>query len=52
MWKNKISFNKALDFVKNKRPIAYPNDNFIKQLKNYELFLRKNYINNNNKFSS
>jgi hypothetical protein len=55
MWKNKISLNKAFEFVQNKRPIANPNVNFIKQLRNYEFFLRKNFlmkINNDNNNNS
>ncbi len=33
MYKYNINFNSAYDFVKNKYPIAYPNDNFVNQLK-------------------
>lgn len=47
MWKNKISLNKAFEFVQNKRPIANPNMNFMKQLKEYEYSLRRNYVFNN-----
>lgn len=43
MYTNKITLNKALDFVQKKRPMANPNGNFIKQLKDYEFFLRKTF---------
>ncbi len=43
MLKEKISLNKALDFVQSRRSIANPNGNFLKQLKDYEFYLRKNF---------
>ena len=52
MWKNKLSLNKAIKFVKEKRSIISPNDNFMNQLKIFEELLIKNDYNINNiKFS-
>ena len=48
MWKNKLSLNKAIKFVKEKRSIISPNDNFMNQLKIFEELLIKNDYNINN----
>ena len=37
MWKNKLNFQKAFDIVKSKRRIICPNDNYLNQLKEYDL---------------
>ena len=42
MWTNKMKFDDALNFVKSKRPIVYPNDGFQKQLKIFEKLLEDN----------
>ena len=42
MWKKKMKFDDALNFVKNKRPIVDPNDGFVEQLKLFEKELEKN----------
>ena len=42
MWKNKMNFNDALQFVKNKRPIIWPNAGFKEQLKMFEKLLIEN----------
>ena len=36
MYKNRMTFKQAWDFVRVRHPPAYPNDGFIKQLKMYE----------------
>lgn len=36
-----MTWNKALRYVKNKRPIVCPNDGFLRQLKSYERTLDK-----------
>ena len=41
MWKNKLSLNKAIKFVKEKRPIACPNPGFQAQLKMFEKLLNE-----------
>ena len=48
MWKNKLSLNKAIKFVKEKRSIISPNDNFMNQLKIFEELLIKNEFNIDN----
>ncbi|KAN0055457.1 hypothetical protein ACTA71_008569 [Dictyostelium dimigraforme] len=42
MRKLNISFEDAHGLVSDARPIIYPNESFIKQLKKYELILKKN----------
>ena len=42
MWIQKMKFDDALNFVKSKRPIVYPNDGFQKQLKIFEKLLEDN----------
>ena len=42
MWKNIMTFDEALQFVKNKRPIACPNPGFKEQLKIFEKLLIEN----------
>ena len=52
MWKNKLSLNKAIKFVKEKRPLICPNDNFMNQLKIFEeLLIKNNYNIDNIKFN-
>lgn len=36
MWKNKWSMTKSLAFIKNRRPEADPDENYLKQLKLFE----------------
>ncbi len=48
MWKNEITFGKAYDFVKQKRPDIYPNYGFQTQLKMFEKLLFENDFNINN----
>ena len=48
MWKRKLRLNEAIKFVKEKRSIISPNDNFINQLKIVEELLIKNDYNINN----
>lgn len=36
-----MTFKQAIDFVRSKRSIIYPNDGFQKELKRYELTLKK-----------
>ena len=48
MWKRKLRLNEAIKFVKEKRSIISPNDNFINQLKIFEELLIKNDYNINN----
>ena len=44
MWKLKIRFEEAYNFVKNKRKIAEPNKGFKEQLKIFEtLLIKKDY---------
>lgn len=42
MWKNKLSFEKAKEFVSSKREYICPNDGFVSQLIQYEEYLIKN----------
>ena len=48
MWKRKLRLNEAIRFVKEKRSIISPNDNFMNQLKIFEELLIKNDYNINN----
>ena len=48
MWKRKLRLNEAIKFVKEKRSIISPNDNFMNQLKIFEELLIKNNYNINN----
>ena len=48
MWKKKLRLNEAIKFVKEKRSIISPNDNFMNQLKIFEELLIKNDYNINN----
>ena len=48
MWKRKLRLNEAIKFVKEKRSIISPNDNFMNQLKIFEDLLIKNDYNINN----
>ena len=48
MWKRKLRLNEAIRFVKEKRSIISPNDNFMNQLKIFEELLVKNDYNINN----
>ena len=48
MWKRKLRLNEAIKFVKEKRSIISPNDNFMNQLKIFEELLIKNDYNINN----
>ena len=48
MWKRKLRLNEAIKFVKEKRSIISPNDNFMSQLKIFEELLIKNDYNINN----
>ena len=41
MYKNKMSFTKAFEYVKKRRNIIDPNHGFIQQLKNFEKILFK-----------
>ena len=44
MWKQKLSLNNAIKFVKNKRPEISPNLNFMRQLQLFqELLIKKDY---------
>ena len=47
MWKDKMKYNDALDFVQKKRFIVYPNEGFREQLKLFENELKKNDYNIN-----
>ena len=42
MWKKKLRLNEAIKFVKEKRSIISPNDNFMNQLKIFDELLIKN----------
>ena len=42
MWKKKMKYMDALEFVKSKRSYIYPNDGFKEQLKIFEGMLEKN----------
>ena len=42
MWKDKMKYDDALDFVQKKRFIVYPNEGFREQLKLFENELKKN----------
>ena len=48
MWKNKMVFDKAYDFVKQKRPRIYPNFGFRQQLQMFEKLLLENGFNISN----
>ena len=48
MWKKKLRLNEAINFVKTKRPLISPNDNFMNQLKIFEELLIKNEFNIDN----
>ena len=48
MWKKKLRLNEAIKFVKEKRSVISPNDNFMNQLKIFEELLIKNDYNINN----
>ena len=48
MWKNKMVFDKAYDFVKQKRPRIYPNFGFRQQLQMFEKLLLENGFNMSN----
>ena len=39
MYKNKMHFSEAFDFVRKKRPIAFPNDGFQWQLEDFDIIL-------------
>lgn len=44
MWKQKLSLNNAINFVKNKRPEISPNLSFMRQLQLFqELLIKKDY---------
>ncbi len=47
MWKDKMKYDDALDFVQKKRFIVYPNEGFREQLKLFENELKKNDYNIN-----
>ena len=42
MYKNKMSYEEAYDFVKNKRNVINPNSGFQEQLKKFEKILKEN----------
>ena len=48
MWKNKMSFDKAYNFVKSKRSRIYPNFGFREQLQMFENLLLQNFYNIDN----
>ena len=48
MWKQKMKYDDAYNFVKNKRKIANPNFGFVEQLKIFEEILKENDYNLNN----
>ena len=48
MWKNKMVFDKAYDFVRQKRPRIYPNFGFRQQLQMFEKLLLENGFNISN----
>ena len=48
MWKKKLTFDKAYDFVKQKRPRIYPNFGFRQQLQMFEKLLFENGFNISN----
>ena len=48
MWKNKMVFDKAYDFVKQKRSRIYPNFGFRQQLQMFEKLLLENGFNISN----
>ena len=48
MWKKKLTFDKAYDFVKQKRPRIYPNFGFRQQLQMFENLLLENDYNIDN----
>ena len=53
MWKQKMKYEDAYNFVKNKRKIVNPNFGFKKQLKIFEdLLIENNYILNNIDFNN
>ena len=42
MYKNKMSYEEAYDFIKNKRNVINPNSGFQEQLKKFEKILKEN----------
>ena len=44
MYKNKMSYEEAYDFVKNKRNVINPNSGFQEQLKKFEKILKENNL--------
>ena len=48
MWKKKLSFDKAYNFVKQKRSCVYPNFGFRQQLQMFEKLLYENAFNISN----
>ena len=48
MWKKKMTFDKAYNFVKQKRSRIYPNFGFRQQLQKFEKLLFENIFNINN----
>jgi len=53
MWKQKMSLNDAINFVKKKRPVISPNLNFMRQLQKFqELLIKKDYDINRINFNS
>ena len=42
MWTQKMDYEKAFQFVKDKRYIVYPNFGFRKQLQQFEKLLKEN----------
>jgi len=45
MWKEKMEFKKALNYVRSKRSCIFPNSGFYKQLENFEVLLEQNNFN-------
>ena len=43
MWKENMSFEEALEYLKGLRPIVEPNDGFVKQLKDFEVQIRNGH---------
>ena len=41
MWKNKLNFKEASEYVMNKRKVIDLNDEFIEQLKTFERILKQ-----------
>jgi protein-tyrosine phosphatase len=42
MWKEKLSFSEAKEFVKSRRPAIYPNSGFEMQLSKFEKLMKEN----------